>query len=97
MALFAIGAELAFVNVGMAVGAFLADVGEDWLQVALGARHALVHATQRVARLRVVKLRDVADRFPSTLCMTILTRNVQRTVRASRVATSLRLRSCGGV
>ena len=93
MALFAVGSKLAFVNVGMAVGAFLTDVRENWLQVALCAHYALVHAAQRIARLRVIKLGDIADRFPSSLGMTILTGNIQRPVWASRVAASLRLRA----
>jgi hypothetical protein len=44
MALFAVRSELALVNVGVAVGASLAHVGEDWLHVALRAGDALVHA-----------------------------------------------------
>ena len=72
VALFAIGSKLALVDVGMAVGAFLTDVGEDWFDVALGAGDALVHATERIAGLAMIKLGDVADRFPSTLSVAIL-------------------------
>jgi hypothetical protein len=96
MALFAAGSKLALVNVGMTVSAFLSHVGEDRLEVALGARHVLMHAAERVARLTVIKLRDVANRFPPTERVTILAGNIQRAMRAASVAVDLRLGHCGG-
>jgi len=94
--LFAIGPKLALVNVGMTVGAFLADVGEDRLNVALSASDVLMHAAERVAGLAVIKLGNVADGFPSTLCVAILTGDIQRAMRAPRAGVDLRLRSRGG-
>ena len=44
MAGVAIGAELAAVNVCVTIGAFLADVDENQLDVALRAGHLFVHA-----------------------------------------------------
>lgn len=72
VALFAGGSELAFVDVGMAVSAPLSNVGEDRLDVALRASHVLMHAAQRITRLTVIKLRNVADRLPSTKGVAIL-------------------------
>lgn len=44
MALFAVGAELPAMNVGMAVMATLAHIGEHRLDVALRAGYGLMHA-----------------------------------------------------
>jgi hypothetical protein len=65
VALCTIGSKLALMNIGVAVGASLTHVSKNRLDVALGARHILVHAAKRISRLIVIKLRDVADRFPS--------------------------------
>jgi hypothetical protein len=45
VALFAVGAHLALVNVGVAISALRTDVGKYHLGVALGAGHALVHSS----------------------------------------------------
>jgi len=97
VALFAVGSKLALVNVGMAIGTFLAHVSEDWLDVALSASHALMHAAQRVPRLAMIKLRNVADWFPSTEGVAILAGDIQRAVGAARVGVDLRLRPGGRV
>lgn len=44
MALFAIGAQLALVDIGVAILATLSDAGEDHFYVALGARDRRMHA-----------------------------------------------------
>lgn len=77
----AIRAELAAMNVRMAVRAFLADIGKDQLDVALGALHFFVHAPQRVRRFVVIEFRNAADGFPTQGSVTILARNVEGAVR----------------
>jgi hypothetical protein len=62
---FAIGSELALVNVGVTVGAFSAHVGENRLGVALSAAHALVKAAQWIAGAIVIEFRDGANGFPA--------------------------------
>ena len=71
--LLTIGAELALVNVGMAILAALADVGEDRLGVALGAGHGLMQAAKRIMRLVVIELRNGANDFPALRGMAVLT------------------------
>lgn len=56
MALRTVGAELAAMNVGVTVRASLAHVCEGRLNVALGAAHLLVHATQGVRGFVVIEL-----------------------------------------
>jgi len=95
MALLAGRAELAPVNVGVAVGAFAAHIGKNRLDMALRARDSLVHAAQRVTRLAVVELGNIADRFPSAEGVAVLAGNVQIAVRAARVGIDLQLRPPG--
>lgn len=78
--LLAVGAELAFVNVGVAVGAPGGNIAEDQLGVARSARHFLVHAAQRISSLVVIKLRHAADGLPSAEGVAVLAWNVQRSV-----------------
>jgi len=94
VALLAIGAHLALVNVGVAIGALLADVREDRLGVALNAAHAFVHATQGILGCVVIEFGNRADRLPSADRVTVLARNAQTSVRAARVRRPLHLRSC---
>ena len=60
-----IRAELAAVDVGMAIRTFLSHIGKNEFYMALGALHIFVHAAQRVAGLVVVKFRDAADGLPA--------------------------------
>lgn len=76
--------ELAPVDVGVAVGAFRTDVGEDEVGMTLAARNLLVQAAQGVLGLVVIKFRDVADRLPARKCMAILARDGQVAVGAAR-------------
>lgn len=92
MALVAGCAELALVNIGMAVGALLAHIGEHRPGVALGATDPLVHAAQRKSGLAVVELRDIADRLPPAQGVTVLAGDVQRPVRALRTGVACPLR-----
>jgi len=82
-------------NVGMAVGASLTHVGKNRFDVTLGASHVLVHATKRISRLIMIKLRDIADRFPATKGVAILARDIQRAMRAARTGRGLPLRGSG--
>jgi hypothetical protein len=85
MTRFAIRAELAAVNVRVAVRAFLSDVRKDQLDVALGALHFLVHAPQWVTRFIVAKFGNTSDRFPAQGRMAVLTGDIESgTVRIPR-------------
>ena len=85
----AVGTELALVNVGMAVGAFVTHIGKDRLGMTAGAGHTLMHATQGITGTVVIKFRDCADGFPADRGMTILTRQVQISVRAASLGIAL--------
>jgi len=91
VALLAVGAHLALVNVRVAIGALLADVGEHHLDMALRAVHTLVHAAQRIFRGVVIELRNGADRLPSAQRVAVLTRNTKAAMGAPRVRGRLRL------
>ena len=90
VALFAIRSELSAMNIGVTVGATLSDVREHRLHVTLRAGHILVHATQWITGLAMVEFRDIANRLPSAIGVAVLTRNVQRTVRAASLHRRLR-------
>ena len=87
---FASARHLAAVNVSMAVGALIADVGEDHLGMVVYAVDALVQAAQRKLRLVVVELRHRADRLPSVHGMAVLTSDIQVAVGAARLLCRLR-------
>lgn len=74
---FALGSELRAVNIGMAVRAFLTNVGKYQFDVALRALHFFVHAAKRIARRIVVKFRDAADWSPTQRRMAVFARNIQ--------------------
>ncbi len=93
MALLAIRAELALMNVGVAVLATLPDTAEYGFHMTLRASHDLVHSAQRVLRLVVIELWDGADRFPGAGCVTVLAWNIQSTVRTMGTPGNLRMRS----
>jgi len=82
VALFTGRAKLAFVDIGVAVGALLAHVGEHRLGVALGATDSLVHAAQRKSGLVMVELGDTADWLPSVQGVAVLAGNIQGAVWA---------------
>lgn len=74
-------AELAAVDIRVAIRAMRADVREDEAHVALRALHFHVHAAQRVARVIVVEFRNVADRFPARARVAVFAGNRDRSVR----------------
>ena len=90
MALRAVGAHLAAMNVRVAVGAIFADVGENRLHVALSAGHFFVHAAQRVFGFVVIKFGNSADGPPASGGVAILAGNGER---AMGIASGLILRS----
>ncbi len=83
VALGAIGAKLPAMDVGVATGAILGDVGEYRLGVAARAGHFFVHAAQRVSRGVMIEFWKGANRSPVGVRVAILASNVQGTVRTS--------------
>lgn len=81
MALLAVCAQLALVNIGVAVLASLTDIVEYRLDVTLRARHRFVHASEWVSRLIVIEFRNGADGSPSIGGVAVLARYVQISVR----------------
>ena len=96
VALRAVAAELRAMNVGVAIRAVLAHVGENGLRVASGASHLFMHAAQRIARAVVIKFRDRANGRPTRVRVTILTRNIQWSVRTASRLPLCRRHACGG-
>ena len=94
VALLALCAELAAVNIGMAVRALRSHVGEHQARVTQAALHGFVHAAQWIARLVMIEFRKIADGLPAGEGVTILTSLVQRAVRAARGAALLRRLGC---
>jgi len=64
VALLAVRAHLALVDVGVAILAALADVGEDRFHVTLRAGYGLVHSAQGIAGLVVIEFRNSPDWAP---------------------------------
>lgn len=93
VALFAIGAQLAAMNVRVTILAVQSDVGEDHLHVTLRARDRSVHATERVFGLIVIKLWNRANGLPCTRSVAVLTGNRQIAMRTMRAPRSLRSRT----
>jgi hypothetical protein len=62
---FAIRAELAAVNVRMAVRTLLSHIRKNQFYVALGALDFFVHTAQRVNCLVVVEFGNTANRLPT--------------------------------
>lgn len=84
MTLLAIGAEFPPVNVCMAIGAGLANISENRLDVALRAFHFFVHAAQWVISTVVIKLWIGANRTPTARRVAIFARDCKRSMRAAR-------------
>lgn len=85
VALLAICAELASVNIGVAVGAFRADVLKIQVGMALRACHSGVFPAKGIPGLIVVKFRDAADRFPAGGRVAVFARDCDGAVRVARV------------
>jgi hypothetical protein len=97
MALRAIRPELPPVNVCVTIRTVLADVGENWLHMALRALNFFVHSSQRIAGLVVIKLGNRANRAPARGRVTVLARNRKWSMRTASAAALLGcMRSTGG-
>lgn len=90
VALFAVGAHLAAMQVGMAVGALLAHIGENEAGMAGRATQLLVHPAQRIAGVIVVKLGSCTDWLPTRAAMAVFARDCQRAVRIGHLRTRVR-------
>jgi hypothetical protein len=92
VALRAIRAELGAVNIGVTIGAILANVGENRLGMATCARYFFVHAAKRVPRGVVIEFGNGANGSPACVGMAIFAGNVEWTVRTPA---RLSLGDCG--
>ena len=80
VALRAIRSELPSVEVRMAIGAILADVGENRFDVAARARNLLMQAAQRILGRIVIEFGDRADGRPACCRVAVLAGNIERAV-----------------
>jgi hypothetical protein len=81
VALRAIRAQLALVDIRVAVLAFVAHVVEHHLYVASCAGYTDVHPAQRIRGLIMIELRNGPDGLPTLCRVAILAREVETTVR----------------
>jgi hypothetical protein len=81
VALGTIGAELTAMNIRVAVRAVLADIGEDWLEVALRAVNFFVHSAKRISRGVVVEFWDRPNRGPARARVTVFAGYCQGSMR----------------
>ena len=91
MAVLAGSAHPALVEVSMAVGALVADIGEHHFGMAAGAGDTFVQAAQGETRLVVIELRHGTDWFPAIDGVAILAGKIQIAMGAARVRRGLRL------
>ena len=77
----AIGAELAAMDIGVAIGALGTDVLEDQIRVALNASHFLVHAAEGISGQIVVELGIGPYGLPACVRMAVGTRSRKRAMR----------------
>ena len=89
MAHIALRAVLAPVDIGVAILALLAYVGEYQVGMTVRAGDFAMHAAQREPCLLVIKLRNRPDRLPTLGAVAVLTGDPQASVRTMR-------RSIGG-
>ena len=99
--LLAVRAHLPAVDVGVTIGAVRPRIAEHRFGMALRARNSLMQATQRIASVVVIKLRDSADRFPTHRGMAVLAGDRQIAVRTPgnrilRLAAAARRECAGG-
>ena len=71
----AVGSELAAMNISVAVGAVLPDVGKDRPQVALRAVNLFVCGAKGVPRAVVVEFRNGPNRGPTCVGVAVFARN----------------------
>ena len=90
---FASTRQFSAMNVSMAIGALIADVGKHHLGVAVYAVDALVQAAQGKLGLVVVELWYRSDRLPPVHGMAVLASDIQVAVRAASLLCRLLRRS----
>lgn len=90
VAVLAIGAKLAAVEVGVAVRAMRAYVMEYERRVAPGAADVFVHAAQGVTGVVVIELGDGADGLPTGVGVAVLAGNGEGAVRIGYFGTRRR-------
>lgn len=90
MALVARRAELATMNIRVAIRAFASDIRKHQIDVAGAARNVFMQAAQRKLRLAVIEIRQRPNRLPTGKGVAILARGLQRAVRAARALRHLR-------
>lgn len=84
VALLALRAHLAAVNISVAVSTLVSYVAEHGIAVTLHTRDVPVHASQRIACAVVVELGDATDRLPTGKCVAVLAGDVQVAMRTAR-------------
>jgi hypothetical protein len=72
--LFAVGAHLAAVNIGVTVGASRADIAEDEIAMTLLTGYVGVHSTERIFSSVVIEVRQTANRPPGSIGVAVLAR-----------------------
>ena len=77
VALLAVRAHLPAMHISVAIGAILADIGENRLDVTGRALHLLVHSAQRIFRFVVIEFRNRAHRLPGRGGMAVFAWNVE--------------------
>lgn len=82
----AIGAKFSQVNIRMAIGAVLPDVGEDRLRMAFQTANFLVLPTQRISGFVVIEFQHRSYRTPGRRGVTVFARNRQRSVRTADIS-----------
>jgi len=85
MTLRAIRAKFSEVNIGMAVRAILAHIGEHFFHVALCAGNFFVHSAQGITGLIVVEFRVGTDGPPPRVNMAVVARQREGTMRTSGI------------
>ena len=75
----------------MAIGALASHVGENGLGMTVGTADSLVEAAQREFCRVVIEFRNRANRLPAQGSMTILTGNIEISMRTTRLSIRLRL------
>lgn len=83
VALFAVRAKLAAVNIRMAIRAIFGYIGKHGFCVAPGARSFFVHAAQRILRRIVIEFGNRADGRPTRVRMAIFAGDCEWSVRTS--------------
>ena len=84
VALGAIGAHLAAMDIRVTVGAILADVGKNRLHVALSAFDFFMHAAQGIFRFIVIELGNGANGAPAGGGVAVFAGNVDRAMGIAR-------------